>query len=98
MYVCMVSFYKRFAEYGMDSILYGDQYQNSPIFNEDWFGQANPLNSKHEIDTGRWSKIKMPSGSYHTYIHVCMYWCLMAYHSMCQGPSMRSGISRRPAS
>jgi hypothetical protein len=64
------------AEYGMDSILYGENYQDSPIFNDDWFGQANPINSKHELDSGRWSKIKMPSGRHiiilqtvHTYMH-----------------------------
>ena len=46
----------------MDSILYPNNFADSPIFNDDWFGMANPLNYEHRVDAGRWSEIKMPSG------------------------------------
>ena len=37
---------------------------SSPIFNADWFGEANPLNELHGInDGGRWSNLAMPDGA-----------------------------------
>lgn len=51
-----------YSEYGMDSILYPNNFADSPIFKDDWFGQANPLNDEHRVEGGRWSQIKMPSG------------------------------------
>ena len=50
-------------EYGMDNYLYKD-WMSSPIFNADWFGEANPLNELHGInDGGRWSNLAMPDGA-----------------------------------
>ena len=39
-------------------------WMSSPIFNADWFGEANPLNELHGInDGGRWSNLAMPDGA-----------------------------------
>eukprot|EP01035_Chromulina_nebulosa_P018000 gene18000-23638_t len=48
-------------EYAMDSTLY-DDWQDSPIFNDDWFGDNSPGNDLHELNTGRWGDILVPSG------------------------------------
>jgi hypothetical protein len=48
-------------EYGMDAYLY-DNWMDSPIFNADWFGEANPNTADHSIgDGGRWTHLQMPS-------------------------------------
>jgi hypothetical protein len=50
-------------EYGMDPYLY-ENWWDSPIFDADWFGEANPSTSDHSIDDGgRWSGLKMPSAA-----------------------------------
>ena len=50
-------------EYGMDSYLYTNWWE-SPIFDADWFGEANPSNDDHIIqDGGMWEGIEMPDGS-----------------------------------
>jgi hypothetical protein len=50
-------------EYGMDGYLYKD-WMSSPVFNADWFGEANPRNALHAIDDGgRWSNLAMPDGA-----------------------------------
>ena len=49
-------------EYGMDTYLY-DSWMDSPIFDADWFGEANPTTADHSIgDGGRWDGLGMPSG------------------------------------
>ena len=50
-------------EYGMDNYLY-DKWYDSPMFNSDWFGEANPLNDLHVIDDGgRWAGLMVPDGA-----------------------------------
>lgn len=50
-------------EYGMDPYLYTNWWE-SPFFNSDWFGEANPLNDEHIIDDGgMWVGIQVPDGS-----------------------------------
>lgn len=50
-------------EYGMDAYLY-DDWKESPVFNANWFGEANPSNDDHRInDGGMWTDLKMPDGS-----------------------------------
>lgn len=46
----------------MDALLYPTNFAESPIFNEDWFGQASPANEEHRIESGFWGDVKMPSG------------------------------------
>jgi hypothetical protein len=48
-------------EYTMDDYLY-DNWWNSPVFNDDWFGEANPSTADHSLATGRFAGIKVPSG------------------------------------
>lgn len=48
-------------EFGMDTYLY-EKWNESPIFNDDWFGEASPSTSNHQIgDASRWSTIEFPS-------------------------------------
>ena len=50
-------------EYGMDTYLY-EEWSDSPIFEDDWFGESSPINFAHKIkDGGRWEGIKVPDGS-----------------------------------
>mmetsp|Transcript_19693 Transcript_19693/g.17875 ORF Transcript_19693/g.17875 Transcript_19693/m.17875 type:complete len:530 (+) Transcript_19693:381-1970(+) len=48
-------------EYAMDSTLY-DDWQDSVIFNDDWFGDNSPGNDLHELNTGRWGDVLVPLG------------------------------------
>jgi len=53
-------------EYAMDSYLYTNWW-DSPLFDADWFGEANPSNDYHVIeDGGMWEGIEMPDGSTYT--------------------------------
>lgn len=50
-------------EYGMDPYLYTNWWE-SPLFDADWFGEANPANDDHIIsDGGMWQGISMPDGT-----------------------------------
>lgn len=49
-------------EYGMDSYLY-DSWMDSPVFDDDWFGTANPLSDLHVLTAGLFSGISLPDGS-----------------------------------
>lgn len=49
-------------EYGMDPYMYTNWWE-SPLFDADWFGEANPANDEHIIsDGGMWQGISMPDG------------------------------------
>jgi hypothetical protein len=49
-------------EYGMDFYLYTNWWE-SPIFDADWFGEANPAGDDHAIsDGGLWDGVEVPSG------------------------------------
>ena len=49
-------------EYGMDTYLY-DTWEDSPIFDADWFGANSASNEGHYIDDGgRWDRLKVPDG------------------------------------
>jgi len=52
-------------EYSLDNYLYED-WQQSPVFNSDWFGENMPRNEMHEVSEGMWSKINIPDGSSYT--------------------------------
>jgi hypothetical protein len=46
----------------MDPTIY-DNFEDSPIFNKDWFGESNPKSADHGIADGSlWESISMPSG------------------------------------
>lgn len=49
-------------EYGKDYQLY-DYWWQSPIFNDDWFGEASPSTADHSLRSGRWAGLKFPDGS-----------------------------------
>lgn len=51
-------------EYPVDASYY-DNYNwvNSPIFAEDWYGEASPSNDDHKISKGRWSETQLPDGT-----------------------------------
>ena len=50
-------------EYSSDAYLY-DTWNESKIFDEDWFGESTPTNSDHIIqDGGTWNELEVPSGS-----------------------------------
>jgi len=42
-------------EYTYDAYIYGSNWEDSEIFNSDWFGVASPDNSLHIITEGRWA-------------------------------------------
>lgn len=53
-------------EYGQDKTQY-EYWFDSPIFNSDWFGEANPSTLDHRIDDGGiWTELTMPSGEQYT--------------------------------
>eukprot|EP01035_Chromulina_nebulosa_P017802 gene17802-23410_t len=47
-------------EYAMDAFLY-DNWQDSPVFNDDWFGDNSPTTEDHSLVTGRWADISTPT-------------------------------------
>ena len=51
-------------EYPIDASYY-DNYNwvMSPIFGDDWYGEASPSNDDHKISRGRWSEITLPDGT-----------------------------------
>lgn len=49
-------------EYTLDTTRYGRFWEESPIFNDDWFGHASPDTPNHALVEGRFGKIKMYSG------------------------------------
>ena len=44
-------------DHTIDAEVYADDYSASPIFNDDWFGEANP--AEHEISSGRWEGLSV---------------------------------------
>ena len=41
-------------DYTLDAVAESD-YSDSVVFDDDWFGPANPKDAKHVVDTGRWA-------------------------------------------
>jgi len=46
-------------EYTYDEMEY-NELESSPIFQDDWFGPMNPLNSEHIVVSGRWKFLQVP--------------------------------------
>jgi hypothetical protein len=47
-------------EYPMDAYLYtDDNWSESPLFSESWFGEASPSNSLHELKSSPWAEIRI---------------------------------------
>jgi hypothetical protein len=52
-------------EYAQDAYLY-DNWFESELFQDDWFGMASPATDDHSIDRGLWADLELPDGSPYT--------------------------------
>lgn len=48
-----------FWDYTLDAQIYGSHWENSEMFNSDWFGPLTTRNANHEIE-GRFAKVPVP--------------------------------------
>ena len=50
-------------DYTVDAKNLDTAWQDSDIFDKDWFGTASPANEDHIVDEGRWAYTRVLSGS-----------------------------------
>lgn len=48
-------------DYVLDASEYSENWQQSPIFHDDWFGPASAQNASHILSTGRWAYTRVMS-------------------------------------
>ena len=63
-------------EYSLDAQIYGDEWQDSFIFDEGYFGMASPRGVLHTVTTGRWAYTPIMSNA-REYSNVTNQWGLL---------------------